>query len=151
MPWTDGICFTCYSYSPLRNITHMSSLPEDDDVELGSISSSHVVEPSHALLTDDTRSQTVQAPNQYRLYQWLKGPQPSRPFGIKPTLPRLQHDLLSFFHRKCPSRRQRGLWYALLCLLWAACFLVILSTSIRGCHIPGYRSPVRLSCVSRLW
>ena len=87
----------------------------------------------------------------YALCGWVKGPQPPRPFTIKPILPQLQDIPRDILRNRWPARRHKILLLIIICLLWAATYLGVLSVSISRCQIPGYKSPVRLSCVSRFW
>ena len=83
------------------------------------------------------------------LYQWVQGPRPPRLFKIKPLLP--QAAPLNLLEKFCPGQRQKFGLLIVFYLLWLVVFIVVLSTSVSGCQVPGYRTPVRLSCVSRFW
>lgn len=85
------------------------------------------------------------------LSRWVKGPQPSRQIKINTILPRFQHIPIAFLDTHFSGRKQRISLLLIICFLWITVFSAILSTSISGCRISGYRSPIRLSCVSRLW
>ena len=87
----------------------------------------------------------------HALCRWVKGPRPPRPFKIKPILPQLQNLPLAFLHKHFPGRRQRIWLLIIFYFLWGGVFLGVLSMSISGCQVPGYKTPVRLSCVSRFW
>ena len=87
----------------------------------------------------------------YALYRWAKGPRQLRPFRIEPILPQLQNVPLVLLQKYFPKRKQQFWLLIILCLLWVSVFLGVLSTSISGCQVPGYKTPVRLSCVSRFW
>lgn len=87
----------------------------------------------------------------YDLYQWVKGPQPPRPFKISPLLPRLQNAPTVFLHKHFPERNQRFWLLLIICVLWVSLFSGVLSASLSGCQVSGYNTPVRLSCVSRFW
>ena len=83
--------------------------------------------------------------------QWVRGPRPPRPYRVTPILSQLQTVPLVSFRRIFPRRQQRFCLLVGIFLLWSIIFLGVLSRSVLGCQIPGYRTPVRLSCVSRFW
>ena len=87
----------------------------------------------------------------HALCRWAKGPRPPRPFRIKPILPQLQNVPLAFLQRYIPGRQQKVWLFMIFYLLWVCVFLAVLSISVSGCQVPGYRTLVRLSCVSRFW
>ena len=87
----------------------------------------------------------------YAIEQWVRGPRPPRPYRITPILAQLQPMPLKTFRRYFPRRQQRFCLLGAVFLLWLIIFLGVLSRSVLGCQIPGYRTPVRLSCVSRFW
>lgn len=83
------------------------------------------------------------------LYQWAQGPRPPRLLEIKPLVPQIAHsDLLEKFF---PGQRQKFWLLMIFFLLWLVVLIVVLSTSLFRCQVPGYEAPVRLSCVSRFW
>lgn len=87
----------------------------------------------------------------YDVGRWVQGPRPPRPYKIDPVFPRVQTTLLVFLQKYFPKRRQKFWLLGSFFLLWVFVFLGVLSRSILGCQIPGYETPVRLSCVSRFW
>ena len=138
----------------------------DQDIELGSISSASIgletpneqVDEENGIInflsSHDSQATELKksvASTFYGFFRWVKGPRPSRPFAIKPILPQFQNIPIVFFDRYFPGRQQRFGLLLILCLLWIALFSIVLSASISGCHISGYHTPIRLSCVSRLW
>lgn len=161
LPFSD-----CPSHDPLGKSPRYRDRITDGDIELGTISSASVgIEtPSlqaheENLLTgsldppdsDDTGRKTTVASIFHVFSRWMKGPRPSRPFKIKPILSHVQNSPIAFLDRYLPRREQRFCLLLIVCLLWIVSFSAVLSTSISGCHISGYHTPVRLSCVSRLW
>ena len=118
----------------------------EQDIELDPIS---FTEPLQTFPKSHARQ--INAPRSNKLRNWLQGPQPPRPFRISPILARIQYASLSSFQRKLPTRKQRSLLYTFLCFVWIGCFSVILSASLRGCHIPEQKNPIRLACISRPW
>ncbi len=82
---------------------------------------------------------------------WIKGPQPPRPYKIKPIFERAQTAPMRLLHRWVPQRHQRVLLLASYFVLWLLCLIVALHTSASKPEIGGYGPPIRLSCISRLW
>ena len=87
----------------------------------------------------------------YAVEQWVRGPQPPRPYRVTPILSQLQTFPLNSFRRFFPRGQQRFCLLVAIFLLWSIIFVGLLSISVLGCQIPGYRTPVRLSCISRFW
>lgn len=138
----------------------------DQDVELSSISSAPIdlenqnlqaheedffIGPSTPLYSNHTGPKRSAASIYHALFRWVKGPRPSRPFKIEPILPQFQYSPIAFLDKYCAGRKQRSWLLLILCILWMILFSALLSTSISGCRISGYHTPIRLSCVSRLW
>ncbi|KAK2766034.1 hypothetical protein FQN54_007549 [Arachnomyces sp. PD_36] len=83
--------------------------------------------------------------------RWARGPNPPRPYKIEPYFSRFQTAPIRLLERRLP-RRSSKIWSLLLFLwLWVLIFASTLYKSVGSAEIPGYGSPVRLSCVSRLW
>lgn len=138
----------------------------DQDIELGSISSASIgiENPNSQPHQENYITSSLNSPDApssglkksaasilYALSRWVKGPRPSRPFKIEPILPRIQNIPITFLDNYFPRRKQRSCLLLIFCLLWIILFSAVLSTSISGCQIAGYHTPIRLSCVSRLW
>ena len=138
----------------------------DQDIELGSITSApidietpnsqahqenYITGSLNSLDAPGTGLKNSAASIFYALSRWVKGPRPSRPFKIEPILPRIQNIPIAFLDKYFPGRKQRSCLLLILCLLWIILFSAVLSTSISGCQISGYPTPIRLSCGSRLW
>jgi hypothetical protein len=87
----------------------------------------------------------------YDFRQWINGPQPPRSFKIRPVLSRIQNAPMAFLHNHFPELYQRFWLLLIICFLWVSLFSGILSTSLSGCQVFGYGTPVRLSCDSRFW
>lgn len=85
------------------------------------------------------------------LCQWVKGPQPPRPFKMSPFLPWFQNAPIIFLHKHLPERNQRFGLLLIVCFLWVSVFSGVLSASLSRCQVFGYNTPVRLSCNSRFW
>lgn len=85
-----------------------------------------------------------------RIVQWLQGPQPARPFKIRPILPDIQLRHLVWSQERFPRRSLQVIFYAGACCLWALVFLGILRYTLSYCNIND-NYPSRLSCTSRFW
>lgn len=154
------------SHDRTRNGPRYRDRIEDQDIELGSISSASVgIETPYSQAHEDNFStDSLHSPDSHDngpkksaayifrvLPRWVKGPQPSRPFKIEPILPRFQNIPIAFLDEYFPGRKQRFCLLLILCLLWITLFSAVLSSSISGCHISGDHTPIRLSCISKLW
>ena len=83
--------------------------------------------------------------------KWVKGPQPPRPFSIKPFFPRIQHAPLDLLDRYFPKRIHRFWLLTAFYLSWILAFWLIQWKSSAASDITGYGSPVRLWCGARYW
>ncbi|GES63486.1 LCCL domain protein [Aspergillus terreus] len=82
---------------------------------------------------------------------WVKGPAIPHKYRINPWFLRWQTAPGRLVDRYFPSTTAK-VWLLLACLgAWGAVFLEILDWSVSGQEIPGYGSPVTLSCSGRLW
>lgn len=82
---------------------------------------------------------------------WIKGPVPPVEYKITPWLARWQTAPSRYIERLLPSTRARVSLLVAGIALWGVVFLTILHYSITGQEIPGYGTPVKLSCHARLW
>ncbi|KAL6713895.1 hypothetical protein ACLMJK_008389 [Lecanora helva] len=83
--------------------------------------------------------------------RWSQGPQSPRQFKIKPFQPQLQNAPLAILQRALPTRKKKLWLFIIFSFIWAYLSLAILYSSVSGCQVPGYETPIRLSCVSRFW
>ncbi|TKA71409.1 hypothetical protein B0A55_07709 [Friedmanniomyces simplex] len=83
--------------------------------------------------------------------EWVKGPEPPYIFTITPIFPKTQHAPIALLDRYAPRKLQRFGLLILLYACWILAFSLILRASSFSESIPGYDSPVRLSCASRYW
>lgn len=83
------------------------------------------------------------------IVKWSQGPIPPRPFRIKSLAPKIQ----SIPKRLADSLTRYILihWLIVWSLICGILFIFILARSETSCQIHSYGSPLRLSCVSRLW
>lgn len=79
---------------------------------------------------------------------WVKGPDPPRPFRIHPLFPRIQHAPLELLDRYAPKRSQR-VWLLIgLYIAWALAFFLVLHQSSFASEVQG-QAPIRLWCGAR--
>lgn len=166
----ENSCLLPSSDSPLHDPTGEAPRYrdgiEDQDIELGSISSppisienrtsqvhgeNFITGPLNPLCSRYTGPKRSAAPIFYALYQWVKGPQPSRPFKIGPILPQLQNIPIAFLDKYFPGRKQRSWLLIISCLLWIILFRPSCLHQYMAVTYLDTNPPIRLSCVSRLW
>lgn len=82
---------------------------------------------------------------------WVQGPQPPRIYTITPFFPKIQHAPLALLDRYAPKPIHRFWLLILLYACWLLSFALVLRASSFAASIPGYGSPVRLSCGARYW
>jgi hypothetical protein len=85
------------------------------------------------------------------LQSWIRGPKSPRQYRIEPFFTHFQTAPIRLVDQFLPTRASRVWTLLVFHGLWALIFLTILHRSVTGPEIPGYGSPVRLSCGSRLW
>ena len=82
---------------------------------------------------------------------WVKGPDPPRPWSIAPFLPKIQTAPIQLLNTYLPKRQHRFLLLLLLYFGWMLSFALVLRKSAFAADVPGYGSPVRLSCGTSFW
>ncbi|EME43545.1 hypothetical protein DOTSEDRAFT_89368 [Dothistroma septosporum NZE10] len=82
---------------------------------------------------------------------WVKGPQPPRIYKITPILPKIQHAPIELLDRCAPKRIHRFWLLMALYASWLLVFSLMLWRSAFAAEVPGYGTPVRLSCAARYW
>ncbi|KAK8239005.1 hypothetical protein HDK77DRAFT_283467 [Phyllosticta capitalensis] len=82
---------------------------------------------------------------------WIKGPQPPRPYKIRPFFPAVQNAPVRLLDRYLPKRRQKIWLLVAFYVVWLLSFSLVLRRSAFSTEIAGYGSPVRVSCSSRFW
>jgi len=96
--------------------------------------------------------QTIPAPVARRgriVIRWIKGPVPSRQNRIKPLFEPIQTLHIRLFARF--PRAASVCIFICVFMLWIVLFGVILSTGGLPQDIGGVGTPIRLSCIARLW
>ncbi|KAA8647133.1 hypothetical protein EYZ11_012148 [Aspergillus tanneri] len=80
---------------------------------------------------------------------WIKGPSPPRKYHITPWFYHAQTAPGRLIERYFPRAK---VWLLLACVgAWGVIFIGAIHMSVAGQEIPGYGSPVKLSCQARLW
>ncbi|ORY19291.1 hypothetical protein BCR34DRAFT_582454 [Clohesyomyces aquaticus] len=82
---------------------------------------------------------------------WVKGPQPPRPWKIRPFFPSIQYAPIQFLHNYFPKRKHKVLLLIFFYICWLLSFGLVLHRSAFAADIPGYGSPVRITCTDRFW
>lgn len=86
-----------------------------------------------------------------RVYTYLKGPEPPRPWKIRPFLPGLQQLPLRLVDQVCPRQWQRVIALGLFYICWIATFAAVLHKSSVAEDVNGYGQPIRVSCGGSFW
>ncbi|KAF2743200.1 hypothetical protein M011DRAFT_489944 [Sporormia fimetaria CBS 119925] len=82
---------------------------------------------------------------------WVKGPQPPRPWKIRPFYPHIQTAPLRFLNNYFPKRKHKVALLVFFYLSWLLSFGLVLHRSAFAADVPGYGSPVRFRCTDRFW
>ncbi|EOA84212.1 hypothetical protein ACJQWK_00963 [Exserohilum turcicum] len=82
---------------------------------------------------------------------WAKGPQPPRPWKIRPFFPRIQTAPIRFLNNYFPKKKQKIALLVFFYFCWILTFGLVLHRSAFAADIPGYGSPVRVRCTDRFW
>jgi hypothetical protein len=82
---------------------------------------------------------------------WLRGPQPSRKFNIRPICSRFQKVPIRLFNR-CVATYYQRFWVLLgYYILWLLLFVTVIYNSGSRDGFGADGPLVKLSCISRLW
>lgn len=82
---------------------------------------------------------------------WVKGPQPPRPWKIRPFFPKIQSAPIQFLNNYFPKRKHKVVLLLFFYFCWLLSFSLVLHRSAFAADIPGYGSPVRIRCTDRFW
>lgn len=85
------------------------------------------------------------------IYGWLRGPNPPKPWKIRPFLPRLQQLPLRLVDKVLTRQWQRIAVLFLFYVCWIATFAAVLRKSSVVDNVNGYGQPILLSCGSVFW
>ena len=92
-------------------------------------------------------------PQLQRMWQstvvWVKGPQPPRPWKIRPFFPHVQTAPLRLLNNYFPKRKHKIALLVFFYFCWILTFGLVLHRSAFAADIPGYGSPVRVRCTDR--
>ncbi|KAL6706209.1 hypothetical protein ACN47E_005944 [Coniothyrium glycines] len=87
----------------------------------------------------------------HNLLVWTKGPQPPRPWKIRPFFPKVQSVPIRLLETYFPKRKQKIALLVFFYGCWLLTFSLVLHRSAFAADIPGYGSPVRIRCTDRFW
>ncbi|KAG8165913.1 hypothetical protein KVR01_004465 [Diaporthe batatas] len=82
---------------------------------------------------------------------WLRGPDPPRPWKIRPLLPRVQQLPLRLVDRLLPRRWQRAVVLLVFYVCWIATFGAVMHKSSAVDDIGGQGSPFLVGCGGSFW
>ncbi|KAF1969368.1 hypothetical protein BU23DRAFT_557682 [Bimuria novae-zelandiae CBS 107.79] len=82
---------------------------------------------------------------------WVEGPQPPRPWSIRPLFPTVQRAPLQLLDRYFPKRKHKVTLLIVFYVAWFLSFSLVLHRSAFTADIPGHGSPVNIRCTDRLW
>lgn len=85
------------------------------------------------------------------VWAYLTGPDPPRPWKIRPVLPRLQQLPPRLVDSVCPRQWQRILVLFLFYVCWIATFGAVLHKSAVADDVNGYGQPIQLQCGGVFW
>jgi hypothetical protein len=83
--------------------------------------------------------------------KWLQGPEPPRPWQIRPLLPPIQHLPLRLVDRLLPRRWQRAIVLLIFYVCWIATFGAVLNESSAVDDIGGQGPPFLVGCGASFW
>jgi len=83
--------------------------------------------------------------------KWAKGPDPPRPWRIKPLLPTIQEAPIRLLDKLAPKRTQRVTLLLVAYFLYIFAFVLVQRESSFAGEIPGYGNPARISCGASFW
>ncbi|KAF2106582.1 hypothetical protein BDV96DRAFT_507519 [Lophiotrema nucula] len=83
--------------------------------------------------------------------KWVKGPQPPRPWKIRPFFPAVQTAPIKFINNYFPKRKHKVILLIFFYFCWFLSFSLVLHRSAFAADIPGYGSPVHIRCTDRFW
>jgi hypothetical protein len=86
-----------------------------------------------------------------RVVIWVKGPQPPRPWKIRPICPHIQTAPLRFINNYFPKRKHKVALLVFFYFSWFLSFALVLHRSAFAADIGQYGSPVRFRCEDRFW
>lgn len=82
---------------------------------------------------------------------WVEGPKPPRIYTITPFFPKLQHFPIQILDRYAPKKIHKVWLLVAVYASWLLAFSLILWKSSFAASVPGYGTPIRLSCAARYW
>jgi hypothetical protein len=143
------------------NLNLRSYRDDATSVSFEDVENTHIIDPSEASDEEffrdgerrfldylkSTRLQRVVS----AIYNWTKGPDPPRKWKIRPFFPAVQTAPPRILRRFFPEQRHRFWLLLVFYVAWVAAFASVLAKSAFTSDVPGYGSPVRISCADRFW
>lgn len=83
--------------------------------------------------------------------KWLKGPEPTRIWKIRPLLPRVQHLPLRLVDKLLPRLWQRAIALLVFYVCWIATFGAVMHKSSTVDGVDGQGSPFLVGCGASFW
>jgi hypothetical protein len=83
--------------------------------------------------------------------EWVKGPQPPRPWRIVPIAEKIQTWPIRMRDRYLPKKIHKIGALLLFYFLWLLTFSLVLNKSAFTTEVPGYGTPVQIGCLARFW
>lgn len=82
---------------------------------------------------------------------WLRGPEPTRAWKIRPLLPRVQHLPLRLVDKLLPRQWQRAIALLVFYVCWIATFGAVMHESSAVDEVDGQGSPYLVGCGASFW
>ena len=83
--------------------------------------------------------------------RWLRGPEPTTTWKIRPLLPRVQHLPLRLVDKLLPRQWQRAVALLVFYVCWIATFGAVMHESSAVDEVDGQGSPLLVGCGSSFW
>jgi hypothetical protein len=132
----------------LINVDPESAIVPDDAPEASAVDDEQPVQkPHHAHKYIPSRLQ-----DGWRMVAtWVKGPQPPRPWKIRPFFPKFQSAPVRLLSTLFPKRKHKIVLLIIFYACWLLSFSLVLHRSAFSADVPGYGSPIRIRCEDRFW
>jgi len=82
---------------------------------------------------------------------WTRGPPDARNFKIDPLLPQVQHFPIVMLAKVLPQRKHRIWLFMFWVAMWIVTFALVMRQGFLVSEIPGWGTPVKISCGSTYW
>jgi hypothetical protein len=82
---------------------------------------------------------------------WVKGPQPPRPWKIKPFFPQIQTAPIQFLNNYFPKKSHKVILLLFFYFCWLLSFALVLHRSSFAADVPGFGPPINIRCTDTFW